>query len=134
MISLCISFPSHCGSTLHTAGVFPVFCLISMPKIFVLVNIHQSSTTASKIEIIQKKITNRSISCRKFIPDVMPCFPADMIVNTYKTIISSLLSSPVKYEVEDSSEKISLSEPDIQYAIEKELFKSEWFEKQIFQE
>ena len=90
MISLCISLPSHCGSTLHTEGVFPVFCFKSMPNILVFVNIHQSRTTASKIEIIQKNITKRILSCQKFIPEFTPCFPADMIVMRYRAQMTAV--------------------------------------------
>ncbi|MBR4313937.1 MAG: FMN-binding protein [Lachnospiraceae bacterium] len=51
--------------------------------------------------------------------------------NTYKTIISSLLSSPVSYEVEDKIEKISLAEPDVQYAIERTVVNREGFKSGI---
>lgn len=51
--------------------------------------------------------------------------------NTYKTIISSLLSTPVNYEVEDKTEKISLAEPDIQYTIERTVVNREGFKSGI---
>ena len=51
--------------------------------------------------------------------------------NTYKTIISSLLSSPVSYEVEDKTEKISLAEPDVQYTIERTVVNREGFKSGI---
>ena len=51
--------------------------------------------------------------------------------NTYKTIISSLLSSPVSHEVEDKIEKISLAEPDVQYAIERTVVNREGFKSGI---
>lgn len=51
--------------------------------------------------------------------------------NTYRTIIASLLSTPVVKEVEDKTEKISLSEPDVQYAIERTVVNREGFKSGI---
>lgn len=51
--------------------------------------------------------------------------------NTYRSIISSLLSSPVVQETEDKIEKISLSEPDVQYAIERTVVNREGFKSGI---
>lgn len=51
--------------------------------------------------------------------------------NTYRSIISSLLSTSVVKEVEDKTEKISLSEPDVQYAIERTVVNREGFKSGI---
>ncbi|MBO6119278.1 MAG: FMN-binding protein [Lachnospiraceae bacterium] len=51
--------------------------------------------------------------------------------NTYKTIISSLLSTPIRDEQEDKIEKVSLVEPDIQYAIERTVVNREGFKSGI---
>ena len=52
--------------------------------------------------------------------------------NTYKKVIASLLSSPVKYEEDEiKPEKVSLSEPDIQYLIERNVVNREGFKSGI---
>ena len=82
-ISLRNSFPSHWGSTRIISGVLPVLALINKLKISVLVNIHQSRTTASKIDTIQKKIRKRTLAvqlCASSLPtrtrDSHPLEPA----------------------------------------------------------
>ena len=93
----------------------------------VIVTEHSNSDLA--IQALQKLIDN-SLD-KQSADEIDTVTGATDTSNTYKTIISSLLSSPVKYEVEDSSEKISLSEPDIQYAIERTVVNREGFKSGV---
>ena len=93
----------------------------------VIVTEHSNSDVA--IQALQKLIDN-SLD-KQSADEIDTVTGATDTSNTYKTIISSLLSTPVKYELEDNTEKISLSEPDIQYAIERTVVNREGFKSGI---
>lgn len=93
----------------------------------VVVTEHTESDVA--IQALQKLIDN-SLD-KQSADEIDTVTGATDTSNTYKTIISSLLSSPVRQEVEDKTEKVSLSEPDIQYAIERTVVNREGFKSGI---
>jgi hypothetical protein len=74
-----------------------------MPNILVFVNIHQSRTTASKIEIIQKNITKRILSWQKFIPEFTP-YRTPLPANSFPTdkVEKRLLAVPAFLSVQNT--------------------------------
>ena len=93
----------------------------------VVVTEHSNSDVA--IQALQKLIDN-SLD-KQNADEIDTITGATDTSNTYKTIIYSLLTDTVKYEPDETTEKISLSEPDIQYSIERAVVNREGYKSGV---
>lgn len=93
----------------------------------VVVTEHSNSDVA--IQALQKLIDNSLDKQNADEIDVVT--GATDTSNTYKSVLASLLSSPIKYEIDDRTEKVPLTEPDIQYTIERTVVNREGFKSGI---
>ena len=77
------------------------------------------------VQALQKLIDN-SLD-KQYADEIDSVTGATDTSNTYKTIISSILTEPSYQELEENTEKVSLTEPDVQYAIERTVVNREGF-------
>ena len=93
----------------------------------VVVTEHSTSEIAESA--LQKLITN-SLD-KKNAEEIDSVTGATDTSNTYKTIISNILYEPIKNENEENAERISLTDPEIQYAIERQVVNQQGYKSGV---